>query len=359
MMNKLFTLCALAASLSIASGTQAKPVSPTDSLVIRFANRTRMVIYAPDKAGIQALSNYDLNKIVREMGMKLDSIPGGETAISRQNGDRYLKDTVLVVTKKKKGFTITFNSNGDTVRTERKTTTITIDEKGDTIRTETSETERTNRDYRRAKSKRGKRDKDFEFGISLGLNNFIQQSNTPSYPEDSYDLRPLGARYVALSAGSMPTLIGGKRASLKLYYGVEFAWNNFMFEGNNVAEKTPTGVAFPDAGRALQKTKLTVATVGIPVVPRVVFYNSDGRKTGHIGIGAYANYRLDSYRKIKEADGTKNREHSDFYLNNFRYGAIAQIGIRSLNLFVKYDLNPLFQSGKGPDVRTLTVGVGF
>lgn len=357
MMNKLFALCALAASLMIASGTQAKPISPTDSLVIRFANRTRLVIYAPDKAGIQALSNYDLNKIVREMGMQLDSVPGGETAISR-DGNRYLKDTVLVITKKKKGFTITFNGNSDTVRTERKTTTITIDENGDTIRTEKTESTR-NQDYQQAKSKRRRREKDFEYGISLGLNNFIQQSNNPAYAEDSYNLRPLGSRYVALSAGSMPTLIRGKRASLKLYYGVEFAWNNFMFEGNNIAEKTPTGVAFPDAGRALQKTKLTVATVGIPVIPRITFYNSDGRKTGHIGIGAYANYRLDSYRKIKEADGTKNREHSDFYLNNFRYGAIAQIGIRSLNLFVKYDLNPLFQPGKGPDVRTLTVGIGF
>ena len=358
-MIKIVAIAALITTLLMGTTAQAKPVGPTDSLVIRFANRTRMVIYAPDKAGIQALSNYDLNKIVREMGMKLDSVPGGETAISRQNGDRYLKDTVLVVTKKKKGFTITFNGKGDTVRTERKTTTITIDEKGDTIRTEKTESSRADNDYRRAKAKRRTRDKDFEFGISLGLNNFIQQSSNPAYAEDSYDLRPLGSRYVALSAGSMPTLIRGKRASLKLYYGVEVAWNNFMFEGNNIAEKTPTGVAFPDAGRSLQKTKLTVATVGIPIIPRLTFYNSDGRKTGHIGIGAYANYRLDSYRKIKEADGTKNREHSDFYLNSFRYGAIAQIGIRSLNVFVKYDLNPLFQPGKGPDVQTLTVGIGF
>lgn len=51
----------------------------------------------------------------------------------------------------------------------------------------------------------------------------------------------------------MPTIIRGKRASLKLYYGVEVAWNNFMFENDVIVEKTPGGVAFADAGRDLKK----------------------------------------------------------------------------------------------------------
>ena len=337
-MNRLFTSVITMTALLlilVTSGVNAAPASLTDSLVIRFANRTRLVIYAPDKAGIQALSNYDLNKIVREMGMKLDSVPGGQTAIS-QDGERFLKDTVLVVTKKKDGFTIIINS------------------KGDTTRTKPAEQDSSSRAYTQAKRRR--RDKNsFDYGISIGLNNFIPQSDNPAYPA----LSPLGSRYIALSVGAMPTIIRGKHASLKLYYGVEVAWNNFMFEGNNMVEKGAVAVAFPDAGRDLQKSKLTVCTIGVPVVPRVTFYNNDGRKVGHIGIGGYANYRLDSYRKIKEADGSKDRRHSDYYLNNFRYGVMAHIGIQSLNFFVKYDLNPLFQTDKGPDVRTLTFGIGF
>lgn len=338
-MKQLFTIVTLITLFLTGVGAQAKPISPTDSLVIRFANRTRLVIYAPDKAGIQALSNYDLNKIVREMGMKLDSVPGGQTAIS-QDGKRFLKDTVLVVTRKKEGVTIVINGREDTTRTEA------------------SEKSTNDSDYTR--EKRRKRDRNsFDYGISVGLNTLIQQTANPAFPEAGYDLRPLASRYIALSMGALPTLIQGKYASLKLYYGVEVAWNNFMFEGNNVVEKNPVGVAFPDAGRDLQKSKLTVCTIGIPVVPRVTFYNSDGRKTGHIGLGGYVNYRLDSYRKIKEADGSKDRRHSDYYLNDFRYGIMAHLGLRSLNLFVKYDLNPLFQVDKGPDVRTLTFGIGF
>ena len=337
-MNKVSTILTTLTAVVSALIAQANPTNALDSLVIRFANRTRLVIYAPDKAGIQALSNYDLNKIVREMGMKLDSVPGGQTAISR-DGQQFLKDTVLVVTKKRDGVSIVINSNGDTTKTR---------------------VDRNYTDYKR--SKRQRRDgygQSFDYGVSLGLSNFIQQSTLPAYPEDSYDLRPIGSRYIALSVGAVPTLIRGKYASLKLYYGVELAWYNFMFEGNNVAEKGATGVSFADAGRDLQKSKLTVCTIGVPVVPRVTFYNGDGRKICHIGLGGYVNYRLDSYRKIKEADGNVDRRHSDFYLNNVRYGLMAHLGIRSIDFFVKYDLNPLFTLDKGPDVRTITFGVGL
>ncbi|MVM40146.1 outer membrane beta-barrel protein [Spirosoma sp. HMF3257] len=341
-MNRVLVLVTTATVLLMALATQAKPLSPTDSLVIRFANRTRLVIYGPDKASIQALSNYDLNKIVREMGMKLDSVPGGPTAIS-QDGGRFLKDTVLVVTKKKDGVTIVINGNNDATKASE------------------SQKDKDDQQYKQSseRAKRRREGNNFDYGVSIGLNNFIQQSTSVAYPEDGYDLQPLGSRYFALSVGAIPTIIRGRYASLKLYYGVEVAWNNFMFEGNNVAEKTPTGVAFPDAGRELQKSKLTVCTIGVPVVPRVTFYNSDGRKICHIGFGGYVNYRLDSYRKIKEADGTRDRRHSDYYLNSIRYGLMAHLGIRSFDFFAKYDLSPLFDVGKGPDVRTLTFGIGF
>jgi hypothetical protein len=335
-MNAIGRAIALVIAL-ITTGVQAKTVVPTDSLVIRFANRTRLVIYAPDKAGIQALSSYDLNKIVREMGMKLDSLPDGKTAIS-QNGERYLKDTVLVITKQKDGVSITINDKDDTSKNS------------------------SNSDYQsernRAQDRRRRHDNvSVDYGFSIGLNNLIQQgANTgPAFPE----LSPIGSRYVALSIGAIPTLIRGQYVSLKLFYGVEVAWNNFMFEGNNIVTKGPTTVEFPDAGRDLSKSKLTICTLGIPVVPRLTFYNSNGRKVGHFGVGGYINYRLDSYRKIKETDGGTDRRHYDFYLNNYRYGLVAHIGVKSLNFFVKYDLNPLFMPEKGPDVRALSFGIGF
>ncbi|GAB3987108.1 hypothetical protein GCM10028807_06110 [Spirosoma daeguense] len=347
-MNTLLRVVITTFVVITAWSAHANSLSPTDSLVIRFANRTRLVIYAPDKAGIQALSNYDLNKIVREMGMKLDSVPGGKTAISKE-GDRYLKDTVIVVR----------TDNGTTIVTQEKNTSVSEDK--NTSDADKAKSERAHEREREDERRRRRRheNKGVDFGFGVGLNSFIQQSPNPAFSETDYDLLPLGSRYASISIGATPTIIPGRYATLKLYYGVEVAWNNFMFDGNNMVVKGPTTVEFPDAGRELQKSKLTVCTIGLPVVPRLTFYNSNGRKVGHFGIGGYVNYRLDSYRKIKEADGTTDRRHYDFYLNNYRYGLMAHLGIRSFDFFVKYDLSPLFQPGKGPDVRAISFGIGL
>lgn len=332
-------LCTLTTAVCLLAGGSSEAASPNDSLVVRFANRTRLVIYAPNRAGIQALSNYDLNKIVREMGMQLDSVPGGKTAISK-DGTNYLKDTVLVITKSGNGVSVIVNGS-KTDSTRRRNT-----DAGD-------------RDYQQARHQNRGFGHDFDYGVSVGLNNWIQQTESPAHP-GGYNLRPWGSRFIALSVGALPTLVRGRRASLKLYYGVEVAWNNFMFDGNIIPDKPSTGATvFTDAGRYLQKSKLTVCTIGVPVVPRITFYNGSGRKIGHFGVGGYVNYRLDSYRKIKEADGSKNRNHSNYNLENFRYGLMAHIGVQGLNFFVRYDLSPLFVPGLGPDVRTLTLGVGF
>lgn len=315
-------------------------VNPADSLVIRFANRTRMVIYAPDKAGIQALSNYDLNKIVREMSMELDSVPSGEAAISR-DGNRYLKDTVLVVRKKKNGVTITIGGSGDTARTD---------------------SAQQHRDYTRSTVRRGvnswKRSIDFQ----IGLDTWIKPANQAlSGGVVVPDLLPLGSRYFAVAFSQRPTLIDGRRTKLSLYYAAEASWNNFMFQEDILVQKGPASAQFVPSTEPLKKSKLTTFALQLPVVPRLSFYNASGRKVFHIGLGGFVGYRLDSYTKIKRQNDERSREHSNFYLNDLRYGLVGHLGIVKTNLFVKYDLNPVFQAGKGPDpnVRALSFGISF
>jgi hypothetical protein len=341
-MKRTFSLTAIA--LLSLSSLLAHARSTADSLVIQFANRTRMVIYSPDKNGIKALSAYDLNKIVRDMGMKLDTLADGKTAVSlnEQEGEKYIRDTVLIVTRRKGDISVVIRDSG-------KTETDSSRQKAEYKRA-TAERQRN----RRSDSQRVS----FE-GLGIGLTNLVQHSSLPAYPEDSYKLKPVGSRYIALAFGSMPTIANGKHVSLKLYYGLEVAWNNFMFQENVIPEKTPTGIVFTPAGRDLDKTKLTVCTLGIPIVPRLTFYNDNGRKIGHFGVGVYGNYRLDSYRKVKEEDGGVDRRHSDFGLKDLRYGLIAHIGVRRTGFFVKYDLSPLFEPGQGPDVRAISFGLSL
>lgn len=321
--------------LSLLMGWSARAM-PTDSLVIRFANRTRLVIYAPDKASIQALRNYDLNKIVGEMAQKLDSIPAGKTTLSR-DGEQFVKDTLVVITRQKNGVMIVINGK-------------------DTTRTDSA---RNKRDYKIAKatkkSTRWIRGIDFQ----LGLNTLLTQTESAAYPTSQYELKPLGSRYFAVALKQQVILADGKRAKFSLYYALEGAWNNYMFDNNNVATRGANGLELTPYSEPLKKTKLTTFALQVPVVPRLTFYNAAGRKTMHIGLGGFVGYRLDSYTKIKRENNDKSRDHNSFYLNNLRYGLVGHIGFQKTSLFVKYDLNPLFQPGKGPDVRALSFGLSI
>ncbi|WP_345249053.1 outer membrane beta-barrel protein [Nibrella saemangeumensis] len=343
------SILTIALMLLMSRWTAAAPNdTPADSLVILFGNKTRLVIHSDDKNGISQLAKYDLNKLVSDMGLMLDSTSSGEKylVINEKSTQRYLRDTVIVVTRKDGKVTVTVKDRDKQSKVEKND--------------ENKEGDDSDREYRRNQERRRRNNWNLSIeGVGIGLNGLIQKTSSQAYSSETYELRPIGSRYVSLGVGQMPTIAKGKTASLRLYYALEVSWNNFMFEQDNIAVKTPTGVAFLDAGRDLKKSKLTVATINIPFVPRVTFYNTSGRKLFHLGAGVYGGYRIDSYTKIKELNNNRERNHSNFHLNNFRYGLIAHLGIAKTNFFVKYDLNPLFKPGFGPDVRAISFGIGL
>ncbi|MCY7357948.1 MAG: hypothetical protein LH609_10880, partial [Rudanella sp.] len=191
----------------------------------------------------------------------------------------------------------------------------------------------------------------------LGLNTLMSPTNSLVYDPNRYELRPVGSRFFGISFGQRPTLIKGKNARLSLHYALELNWNNFMFDNNVTVTRGTNRVEFTDIQQPIEKTKLTIGNLQLPVVPRMTFYNHDGRRVAHIGFGGYVGYRIDSYTMVKYGRKDKVRDHDQFFQNDLRYGLMAHLGILRTNFFVKYDLNPIFQMGKGPNVRALSFGI--
>jgi hypothetical protein len=342
--NLTFTTILL---LLVASTLPTLANQTADSLIIQFANRTKMVIYAPNREGIKALSKYDLNKMVRDMGMRLDSVPNGQTTISidSKDGGRYLRDTVLIITRGKEG---NRGKNSDVRIIFRG------DDKSD------KDTSRSEREYK-LESDRKKKGSNSDWRVKtdflIGLNTLVAPTTSSAYDPSRYELRPVGSRFFGISFGQRPTLVKGKNARLSLHYGLEVNWNNFMFDNKVTVTKGPNQINFTDIQQQSEKSKLTIANLQLPVVPRVTFYNHDGKRVAHLGIGGYVGYRIDSYTMIKYSRSEKVRDHDRYFQNDLRYGLMAHLGILRTNFFVKYDLNPIFQTSKGPDVRALSFGI--
>ncbi|MFT4033634.1 MAG: hypothetical protein QM669_14535 [Siphonobacter sp.] len=299
-----------------------------DSVIVTLGNKSRIIIYGENREELKKLLNYDVNRLLRDVNGKIDSTSQvGTTRIilGEMDGDAY-----------KKGNTGTIYSNKDSIR---------VDIQGDTA---------TSKPQRIRKIRTWWQNDQDNFVLSIGLNAYAK--NQPlGYNVNDYELKPLGSRYFSLGFYRNPALIKGQKVALRVKLGFDFSWYNLMFQNKTIATKEASEIAFLESQTPLRKSKLTAAYFNVPVVPTVAFRRGI---VSHIGVGGYAGYRLDSYTKTKTYEGKKDHNHAGYWLNNFRYGLMAELGFRnSVDLFVQYDLNELYQSNRGPQIQMVSFGI--
>ena len=210
----------------------------------------------------------------------------------------------------------------------------------------------------------------YGLGVDVGFNNYLHEGEFPD--EDvAPAVRPWGSWYVALKIKNRTHAAG----NLFLQWGFDVSWYNFKFEHRDTRIiKGADNIQFERDTRDLDflKSKLTAAYLNASFIPTLHFGGHRGRgwnwgnfckRDGFsIGIGGYGGYRLDSYTKYvfkEEGDKKRDRERSDFFLNNWRYGLRMEVGIDAIDLFFHYDLNDLFASGKGPELNAISFGLAF
>ena len=347
------TITFLFASLLVAFAANAEKriTQQGDSIIVQFGNNTRMVIHAKDKAGIAQLKNYDLNKIVRDMGLTLDST-NNESYIflNEKTGRKYLKDTVLIISRKDGKVKISINEPEDNDdKSEKK-----IEPKSENESSGNDDDVKVVRRRRFSSPRNG-------FNINLGLNAY-GQNTAGNYTSSDYDLNPFGSRFVSLGLVRGTPIAKGKNASLGLDFGIDVSWYNLMFEGNNTVRKDASNVSFPtlmnnqNQPAELSKSKLVASYLNVSLMPTVAFHKGF---ISFISAGVYGGYRLGSYTKTKTAgSGSIERLSSNYFLNSFRHGVAFELGLRRFpDLFVNYDLNSLYEDSKGPNVRMVSFGI--
>ena len=216
-------------------------------------------------------------------------------------------------------------------------------------------------------AKRNRRDREFSsrsgFNIYFGFNALTNTSSLLVADAKNFELSPFGSRYFGLGLTRSGTISKGTTVAFKISYGLEVSWCNFMFENNNFLVKNANEIGFANYQNVqgnvvgLCRNKLTVANINIPLMPYLAFKKSS--IVTYIAAGGYVGYRVDSYTKnIKVDSDEKTWNHSSFFLNNLRYGLAFELGLKSFpDLFVNYDLNNMFQDGRGPRVGGISFGI--
>lgn len=204
------------------------------------------------------------------------------------------------------------------------------------------------------------------YNIDLGTNNYLARDQFPDGSEP-YAVRPWGSWYIAGNSVQRTKL--GRNVFAEWSLGV--SWYSFKFqEDNTLLLEDETGVHFVEDMRDVDfiKSKLSATFINASLVPVLDFGEHSRRPRiweGHgdgfrLGIGPYVGYRISSKTKLvykEDGDREKQKDHDSFYLNNLRYGLRIQIGVRSTDLFINYDMNDLFVEGKGPKLNAISFGL--
>ncbi len=369
----LFSAALLALGAAATTTAQARtlaPAAPTDTIVVRLPNKAVMTLVVRDAKQLRELPQYHLDSLVARLG---PYIKRADEAAKTASTDRVttqffpnqdapgqgLPEEVRITTRKSQAPGGASTNRVDVALSKVFGLQVKTNAEGKkTYNTGSSEIRQARRDsLNEANQARHSTRTDLVF--DLGLNALANRGS--GAPE----LRTLGSRYVNIGLNTFARL-GGKQSPAYLVFGPEFAFNNYMLEGNNkwVNQNGRTSVVPETNGRQYQKTKLATSTFTVPLMVQFKFREKDGRGHSHsgftIGAGGFVGYRLGSWTKLKyfeEGNTFKDKNYGSYNLTDWQYGLQGVIGYRSLQFFAKYNLNELFREGQGPQAQTVSFGL--
>lgn len=340
---RLSVIPLLAFSITVSGQAQQQPA---DTVIVPLAESSKIIFTIQDREDLEVLKYYNFQKLFEDIFEKLETVGGLQQDSSANAAEIPGKPTPAEDRKAGQ------------------------DEDDEEAHSEADDSEDDADDEQWVWSRRGKVGQTFQsYNIDLGTNNYLQ--NDDQFPDGSepYSVRPWGSWYLAANSVQRTKL--GRNFFVE--WGLGVSWYNFKFQEHNTRiEKDELGVRFVADSRGVEfiKSKLSATFINASLVPVLDFGQHshkpriwDGRGDGfRFGFGPYVGYRIASKAKLvykEEGDREIEKDRDNFYLNNLRYGFRMQIGVRSTDLFIHYDMNELFASEKGPRLNAVSFGLVF
>jgi hypothetical protein len=141
---------------------------------------------------------------------------------------------------------------------------------------------------------------------------------------------------------------------INLKYGFGMELNNYYYSDTRLHfEKNPTVIRMDTAYAALDKNKLAVDYLTVPVMINFNFTPNRGRGFG-VSAGVSAGLRYSSRQKIKN-NGDIDKLHDDFDLRTWKISYVGEILLGPVKFYGSYATQSMWE--KGLDQTPYTVGI--
>ncbi len=335
-----FLGCAFLAEAKTNPETTLKTSIPSlkDSVVVEFGKAGRIVIMVESLADFEKLKGMNINQIISELDLLENKETGELTLVEIHKKDGTVKEVVKVIERP--------------LETEVQVgkMRLYVDESGDNtkVKIETGSEDGDNPPYVD------------NFSIDLGINNFLQEGSFPT-SDQPYATKGWGSWNVGLN------WVGSHQIGKGVHWniGLGFQWYNFKFENRDFqAVRGQDQISFVERTDVTGvKSKLSASYLTAMTLLEVNLGKTqeDGLT---LAVGPYIGYRLGGRSKFVYEENNEPKKidkvNTGLYLENLRYGFRGEVGIgEHVTFFTTYDLNTLFQDGKGPSLNPITFGIVF
>jgi len=204
-----------------------------------------------------------------------------------------------------------------------------------------------------------------QFVFATGINNLATDGKVAGS-----DFRYLGSHFYEWGNTYNTRLLKNNNL-LHLKYGYSVMYNNLRPTDNRVFVKNGDQTNLEVSATHLDDSRFRNVYLVAPLHLEFDFSKNkskDGKaffqshQSVRVGLGGYAGFRLKSkqFQIFEDTDGNDItvKEKGDFNVNSFIYGVSAYIGYKETSLYVKYDLNPMFENNTVKQ-NNISLGVRF
>ncbi len=214
-------------------------------------------------------------------------------------------------------------------------------------------------EYRKPNRNKSRRFVGHWAGMNVGYNNLMTSSQSFNYPDEYMFMEMNAGKSVGVAINPWQQSIKlQRRGNVGLVTGLGVEWNNYRFDSQYLLNRDEEGnTSYIVLTDPVKKSKLTTVYMNAPLLLELQVPVGRDRSPIYLSAGVIGGLRLGSHTKVVYAGDSKAKNRDHYNLSQWRYGATARMGYKTINIFADYYFSPLFEKSKDPDLYQVSAGL--
>jgi hypothetical protein len=221
------------------------------------------------------------------------------------------------------------------------------------------------KDYFEKRASKGEKRTTSQFVFAFGANNLVTDNQVANS-----DFKYWKSHFYEWGFTSNTRILKEDNL-LHFKYGMSLMYNNLRATDNRYFEKNGAQTDLVTSSVHLDESRFRNVYIMVPMHLEFDFTKKEIRdnadyfrthKSWRVGLGGYAGFRIKSKQIFcfddANGNGVEQKTKGNYNVNDFNYGLSTYVGYKSTSLYLKYDLQPLFENNL-VDQNNISLGLRF